>query len=99
MPRGDYKFDDSADARLIDLLDYIEENTGLRGSATSGRAQLSAGGSTVMITASRKSLDHQSSLLRYIENHPDLRIKHIGVTSVTKDGEVEKHPDINVELI
>lgn len=99
MPRGDYKFDDEADFGLIELLDYITENTGLRGRATSGRAQLSASGSTVMITSSRKSLDHESSLLRYIDNHPELRIKHIGVKSLNKQGEVEKHPSINVETI
>jgi hypothetical protein len=99
MSRDDYKFGEDADEQLIELLNYIEENTGLRGSATSGRAQLSAGGNVVMITASRKSLDHQSTLLRYVENHPDLRIRNIGVKSLTKNGEVEKHPSINVEAI
>ena len=71
---------------LIDLMDYIEENTGLTGDENPGNAHFSAGGTTVIITGDRSSFDSQSILLDRIEKKPRLKINHIGYKSSSYHG-------------
>lgn len=87
------QYTEKASDAMIDLINWVTENTGLRGEETSGSVNLNVSGTTLMITANRGALDTDSALLSHIEDDPRYKIKYIGVHSVA-GGDKRPHLEI-----
>lgn len=85
---------DDTPAALTELMDYIEENTGLLGDENPGGAHFYIGGSKLKVAPDRDCFNYQNHLLERIESDDRLVIDAIHVHSSIARG--ESYPVLDV---